>query len=415
MIFDRDTNVSRTFLERARQMSMAVGRIAVVSEEGRPWGFGTGFLVSPEVVLTTNSVLPSAQAATASEILFDFYADADGSFAVPTVARFAPEVLFETNAELDVSVVALDVASGDLVRAKNRPFVDPSPSSGGVLTGEAVSLIHHPLGEPQSFSLRAGKVLGASGAFVEYDAPTQGGSAGAPVFDDNWRLVAIHSRHVLPGEQAGREPANAGPRADLVWDWLSTLPAAIDQLPRRLQSPPREPAARPVEPRPNAAATTAPDPGIIRDSVFISYAHADQKRLRFHEELELHLKGLPTVGPLRVWQDGRITAGTEWLPEIELALRRARVAVLLVGPHFLVSDFVRKKEIPALLEAARTEGVRIFPFVTHNVAYQESFLGRFQFYGEPDKPLENLDRAGRNKALVDLVRAIARVFEDSGP
>ena len=117
------------------------------------------------------------------------------------------------------------------------------------------------------------------------------------------------------------------------------------------------------------------------------------------------------MGPRRVWQDGRIGAGAEWRPEIEQALKKAKVAVFLVGPHFLVSDFIRNDEFVPLLEAAKTEGVRIFPFATHHVPYGRSFLGKFQFYGDPDQPLESQAHHEQNKSMVGLARAIAEVFE----
>jgi hypothetical protein len=38
-------------------------------------------------------------------------------------------------------------------------------------------------------------------------------------------------------------------------------------------------------------------------------------------------------GLLEVWEDRRIGAGKDWEPEIEAALKQARVAILLISDH----------------------------------------------------------------------------------
>ena len=60
-----------------------------------------------------------------------------------------------------------------------------------------------------------------------------------------------------------------------------------------------------------------------------------------------------------------------------------------------------------LLEAAERRGIRILPVILGHCLYAESPLGRFQAINAPDKPLEQLTKAGRDKALSDLARAIA--------
>jgi hypothetical protein len=62
---------------------------------------------------------------------------------------------------------------------------------------------------------------------------------------------------------------------------------------------------------------------------------------------------------LQRWDDSRIQPGDIWLDEIEQALARAQVALLLVSPDFLASDFIRRKELPCLFEAAQNDGLKI--------------------------------------------------------
>jgi V8-like Glu-specific endopeptidase len=55
-----------------------------------------------------------------------------------------------------------------------------------------VYVVGHPLGGGVSFSLQDNLLLDWDQRLVHYRTPTEPGSSGSPVFDDQWRLIAIH-------------------------------------------------------------------------------------------------------------------------------------------------------------------------------------------------------------------------------
>jgi hypothetical protein len=126
---------------------------------------------------------------------------------------------------------------------------------------------------------------------------------------------------------------------------------------------------------------------MVRDSVFISYSHQDE---RFREELETHLKPYLRTG-ITAWSDRQIQPGSQWFDEIKAALARTSVAVMLVSPKFLASDFIHEQELGPLLKQAEAGGVRILWVLIRDCAYRETPLKDYQaVVSPPDKPFDQI-------------------------
>ena len=146
-----------------------------------------------------------------------------------------------------------------------------------------------------------------------------------------------------------------------------------------------------------------------RSGVFISYSHKDKKWL---DTLLEHLAPLRQRG-MEIWTDQEISPGELWHQEIENRLGTAQVAVLLVTPSFLSSSYVSSHELPAMLTAAKSEGLKIFWIPIIASSYKETEIAQFQAAHEPTKPLKDLTGAKRAEALVNIATKLSQSLEAS--
>lgn len=142
---------------------------------------------------------------------------------------------------------------------------------------------------------------------------------------------------------------------------------------------------------------------IFDGKIFIGYSHRD---IRWLERLQIMLKPLVSSSHLTTWADTQILAGSEWFKEIQIALSSAKVAVLLVTPDFLASNFIIKHELPQLLKANKKKGLSILWIAVSASLYEETEIAKYQALNDPARPLDSLTRAERNQVLVKICQQI---------
>lgn len=137
------------------------------------------------------------------------------------------------------------------------------------------------------------------------------------------------------------------------------------------------------------------------NEAFFCYAHADGREYleTFRRQLEPHLDG-----NMGFWADTRIRPGELWREEIEAALRRAKLAVILVSEAFNNSEFIRDSELPTLLERAKDGGLLIY-WVKANACIVSERIKKFQSAWD-GRPLENLSEADRRAAISSISEEI---------
>ena len=85
-----------------------------------------------------------------------------------------------------------------------------------------------------------------------------------------------------------------------------------------------------------------------------------------------------------------------------------KVAVLLVTPDFITSDFIHEYELGPLLKEAKQGGVRILWVPVRASSYKKTVLKDYQAVVDPDKPLANMTAADRDPAWVKICAEIEK-------
>jgi hypothetical protein len=135
---------------------------------------------------------------------------------------------------------------------------------------------------------------------------------------------------------------------------------------------------------------------VLRNQIFISYSHKDRRWL---EDLRTSLKPYLRGSSILAWDDTMIKAGDDWREKINQALASARVAVLLMSPDFLASDFIYMKELPYLMEADSYKKIRVFAVAVRPCAWKTAPLESKKWANNPEKPLSIIGKPERDREL----------------
>ena len=120
--------------------------------------------------------------------------------------------------------------------------------------------------------------------------------------------------------------------------------------------------------------------------------------------IRTHLKGLAHASDVEVWDDTRIEPGQRWKEEISEAVRRTKIAVLVLTADFLASKFVREAELPLLLETAEAEGAKILCVYGSDchLSGVAQRLENYQFVNPREQPLQKLSAPQREEVYAKL-------------
>ena len=194
--------VTPRYLQLALSAGRCVGRITVKTPAGKLFGYGTGWLVAPGILLTNHHVLESEDDASASEVVFGF--DSQDPTSGIRTARLEPKRLFVTDVDLDFTFVGVAMTDTQQKSLSDLGCLSLNSAEGKVINREFVTLVQYPSGGPKMFALRENRVVDVLDDYLHYVADTAPGSSGSPVMNDQFEVVALHHTGVPARDGNGR-------------------------------------------------------------------------------------------------------------------------------------------------------------------------------------------------------------------
>ncbi len=183
-----------------------VGRIHIDLGPRVGEGYATGFLVAPGVLLTNWHVLNSASAAMAATISFGAEDDIKGLPETAKVFELRPADLFVADQALDFALVGVKpLAIDGRTPITDYGFLRLFPQTGKITRDEYATIVQHPRGRQKHVAVRNNRIVvyvydaeskAPDNNFLYYETDTLPGSSGAPVFSDQFFVVALHRRGV---------------------------------------------------------------------------------------------------------------------------------------------------------------------------------------------------------------------------
>ncbi|HEV7903677.1 MAG TPA: toll/interleukin-1 receptor domain-containing protein [Pyrinomonadaceae bacterium] len=150
---------------------------------------------------------------------------------------------------------------------------------------------------------------------------------------------------------------------------------------------------------------TLPENAMTCPVIFICYSHLDRE---YKHALLSHLSVLKRNKLVEIWSDEDISAGSDWKPNILLAIERTDIAILLMTPNFLCSEFIMDVEVPKLLE--RRPDLHVFPILASPCLWdQDKQLQHLQV-----RPTDNMavfERPDVKTLLLDLAQEVAGIVK----
>lgn len=174
-----------SFLQQGLQVARSVAYIGVRTSQIR--SSGTGFLVTEDLLLTNNHVLPHANLLSNTIFRFNYEENFQGEAQPTDEYRAKPKGIFHTNQTLDYTLVQLEGKPG-----QRWGWLPLQPKTITIRGDSRVNIIQHPFGQPKQISLQNNFVQYVGGNVVQYVNSTFNGSSGSPVFNDDWEVVALH-------------------------------------------------------------------------------------------------------------------------------------------------------------------------------------------------------------------------------
>ncbi|OUL30970.1 trypsin [Nostoc sp. 106C] len=192
---DEDSKLFTRLVERGQENFKALAACNTVGRIESPIGnpIGTGVLITKNFLLTCNHIFTKSQVQKAW-VRFNYK---DGNY--ESEKNILQLDFISNNSRLDYALLKINAQT-----QQKAIFIDKT----SILdSGQDVCIIHHPQGKSVIIS-EFGQITQVGEDYIDHNLKTDDGSSGAPIFNRQWELIAIHQGN--PGIRRSVTPDSTG-------------------------------------------------------------------------------------------------------------------------------------------------------------------------------------------------------------
>lgn len=226
--------------ENAKTKGLSVARIHEINAQTEPKGFGTGFIIAPNILMTNNHVLKNEGEAKICVANF-LYEKNEISTSISTGISYKlrPDLFFHTNEQLDYTLVYVEenpiAGSMQLNSLSTLRLIE---TKGKVNLKSPINIIQYPMGGIKKYTTDDNLVTDIDDKLgvIFYTTDTEPGSSGSPCFNEYWEVAALHFTAVPKTDKNGQWLTKKGE----LWDegrmmeeeieWIANAGTSISKI-----------------------------------------------------------------------------------------------------------------------------------------------------------------------------------------
>lgn len=392
IIGDTSNLLKINWLEKALLAAKSVCRVVNGAN------LGTGFITKDGYLFTNNHVIKSAEEAATTRVEFNYRMNAAGQIEQRSAYQLdASTFISSPPDQLDFARVKIIDNPSDPLSQWGYAEIDPTAIP---INGEPATIIQHPKGQDMQIALNSNDVVSVWNQYLFYKADTEPGSSGSPVFNRDWKVVALHhagktyaeggiqinakgdkvgaNRGILfghifdfikngghpVGNTGGQESFTTAPEPQpvpqpVVTTETSEKPVVADQQHEPVKPVVTEPV---IKPQP----TPAPSPAFVNSppKIVMVYDLQDEPRAA---QLNKHLTVLKLTKKISVYNVQKVAAGEDVIASADREIASADFVFTLISSNLFNEDALwliksleavttGKKVIPVLLDKTDIDG-----------------------------------------------------------
>ncbi len=199
IVIGKDEKLSINFLSYGLEAGKAVAKLLVKRTIGGH-GFGTGWLITPDSIITNFHVIEARKSGEPKPSTKEFEEQANntrfwfGYDELNVFHEYKSLGLIAVNEILDYAILRVENASSEGIPLSNWGMLKVVSLQPDLFIGDRLNVIQHPKGRIKEVALRTNFYLGTNSGKnrLHYLSDTESGSSGSPVMNDEWQVIGLH-------------------------------------------------------------------------------------------------------------------------------------------------------------------------------------------------------------------------------